>query len=151
MSFYLIPADFVFIWLSRLSLAAKSGLWRILLKSWDGGVCYTMWCRERKNCWTRMTKGYIGFDPTADSLGVGNLVQVMLLLHFQQCGHKPIALVGGATGMVGDPSGKSQRREFTQRRNTCSQPGLSESTTGKISGFQLWRTIRWNSQQLRLV
>jgi tyrosyl-tRNA synthetase len=58
------------------------------------------------------TKGYIGFDPTADSLGVGNLVQVMTLLHFQQAGHKPIALVGGATGMVGDPSGKSQERNL---------------------------------------
>ncbi|MCS6933748.1 MAG: tyrosine--tRNA ligase [Chitinophagales bacterium] len=57
-------------------------------------------------------KGYIGFDPTSDSLGVGNLVQVMTLLHFQQCGHKPIALVGGATGMVGDPSGKSHERSM---------------------------------------
>ncbi len=56
--------------------------------------------------------GYIGFDPTADSLGVGNLVQVMMLLHFQQCGHKPIALIGGATGMVGDPSGKSEERNL---------------------------------------
>lgn len=56
--------------------------------------------------------GYIGFDPTADSLGVGNLVQVMTLLHFQQAGHKPIALVGGATGMVGDPSGKSAERNL---------------------------------------
>lgn len=59
-----------------------------------------------------MVRGYIGFDPTADSLGVGNLVQVMTLLHFQQAGHKPIALVGGATGMVGDPSGKSQERNL---------------------------------------
>nr|MBK9653497.1 tyrosine--tRNA ligase [Bacteroidota bacterium] len=59
-----------------------------------------------------MTTGYIGFDPTADSLGVGNLVQVMTLLHFQRCGHKPIALVGGATGMVGDPSGKSAERNL---------------------------------------
>jgi hypothetical protein len=49
--------------------------------------------------------GYIGFDPTADSLHVGHLVQVMTLTHFQRCGHKPVALVGGATGMVGDPSG----------------------------------------------
>ena len=56
--------------------------------------------------------GYIGFDPTSDSLGVGNLVQIMTLLHFQQCGHKPIALVGGATGMVGDPSGKSAERNL---------------------------------------
>ncbi|MBC7476189.1 MAG: tyrosine--tRNA ligase [Candidatus Sericytochromatia bacterium] len=59
-----------------------------------------------------MTRGYIGFDPTADSLGVGNLVQVMSLLHFQKAGHKPIALVGGATGMVGDPSGKSAERNL---------------------------------------
>src|ERR1019366_247491 len=56
--------------------------------------------------------GYIGFDPTADSLGVGNLVQIMTLVHFQKAGHKPIALVGGATGMVGDPSGKSQERNL---------------------------------------
>jgi tyrosyl-tRNA synthetase len=59
-----------------------------------------------------MVKGYIGFDPTADSLGVGNLVQVMTLMHFQKAGHKPIALVGGATGMVGDPSGKSAERNL---------------------------------------
>ena len=57
-------------------------------------------------------KGYIGFDPTSDSLGVGNLVQVMILLHFQRCGHQPVALVGGATGMVGDPSGKSAERNL---------------------------------------
>jgi tyrosyl-tRNA synthetase len=59
-----------------------------------------------------MASGYIGFDPTADSLGVGNLVQVMTLRHFQRCGHKPVALVGGATGMVGDPSGKSAERNL---------------------------------------
>jgi tyrosyl-tRNA synthetase len=59
-----------------------------------------------------MVKGYIGFDPTADSLGVGNMAQVMTLLHFQKAGHKPIALVGGATGMVGDPSGKSDERNL---------------------------------------
>jgi tyrosyl-tRNA synthetase len=59
-----------------------------------------------------LTKGYIGFDPTADSLGVGNMVQVMTLVHFQRMGHKPIALVGGATGMVGDPSFKSTERNL---------------------------------------
>lgn len=59
-----------------------------------------------------MVKGYIGFDPTADSLGVGNLVQIMNLLHLQQAGHKPIALIGGATGMVGDPSGKNEERNL---------------------------------------
>ena len=56
--------------------------------------------------------GYIGFDPTADSLGIGNMVQVMTLMHFQRTGNKPIALVGGATGMVGDPSGKSAERNL---------------------------------------
>lgn len=61
---------------------------------------------------TEVVKGYIGFDPTSDSLGIGNMVQVMTLLHFQRCGHKPIALVGGATGMVGDPSGKSAERNL---------------------------------------
>lgn len=59
-----------------------------------------------------MISGYIGFDPTADSLHVGHLVQIMTLIHFQRAGHKPYALVGGATGMVGDPSGKSQERNL---------------------------------------
>ncbi len=58
------------------------------------------------------TLGYIGFDPTADSLHIGSLVPVMLLVHFQRAGHKPIALVGGATGMVGDPSGRSSERQL---------------------------------------
>ena len=59
-----------------------------------------------------MTTGYIGFDPTADSLHIGSLVPILLLVHFQKAGHKPIALVGGATGMVGDPSGKSEERNL---------------------------------------
>ncbi|MBI4930780.1 MAG: tyrosine--tRNA ligase [Bacteroidetes bacterium] len=60
--------------------------------------------------------GYIGFDPTADSLHVGSLAQIMTLLHFQKAGHKPIALVGGATGMVGDPSGKSEERNLLDEK-----------------------------------
>lgn len=59
-----------------------------------------------------MTSAYIGFDPTADSLHIGSLVQIMTLVHLQKSGHKPYALVGGATGMVGDPSGKSQERNL---------------------------------------
>ena len=59
-----------------------------------------------------MVTGYVGFDPTADSLHIGNLVPVMLLVHLQRAGHKPVALVGGATGMVGDPSGKSAERNL---------------------------------------
>ena len=71
-----------------------------------------------------LTAGYIGFDPTGDSLHVGHLTQIMTLIHFQRAGHKPVALVGGATGMVGDPSGKSAERnlldEATLRYNvTC--------------------------------
>ncbi|NNC45460.1 MAG: tyrosine--tRNA ligase [Winogradskyella sp.] len=59
-----------------------------------------------------MRSAYIGFDPTADSLHIGNLVPIMLLAHYQRCGHKPVALVGGATGMIGDPSGKSTERNL---------------------------------------
>ena len=68
-----------------------------------------------------MTSGYVGIDPTADSLHIGHLVGVMMLVHLQLSGHRPIALVGGATGMIGDPSGKSQERnlltEETLRKN----------------------------------
>lgn len=70
-----------------------------------------------------MTTAYIGFDPTADSLHIGSLVPILLLVHLQKAGHKPIALVGGATGMVGDPSGKSEERnllgEETLTRNVA--------------------------------
>ncbi|MNK28130.1 Tyrosine--tRNA ligase 1 [compost metagenome] len=59
-----------------------------------------------------LTKAYIGFDPTADSLHIGSLIQIKILAHFQQHGHQPIALVGGATGMIGDPSGKSAERNL---------------------------------------
>lgn len=68
-----------------------------------------------------MRSAYVGFDPTADSLHIGNLVPIMLLAHYQRCGHQPVALVGGATGMIGDPSGKSSERnlldEATLRHN----------------------------------
>jgi len=71
-----------------------------------------------------MVSGYIGFDPTADSLHVGSLAQIMTLIHFQRAGHKPFALVGGATGMVGDPSGKSQER------NLLSEDALQHNLNG---------------------
>ena len=70
-------------------------------------------CPGQKNLLNKeKTSGYIGFDPTADSLHIGHMVQVMLLVHFQRAGHTPIALVGGATGMIGDPSGKSEERNL---------------------------------------
>ena len=79
-----------------------------------------------------MRSAYVGFDPTADSLHIGNLVPIMLLAHFQRCGHKPYALVGGATGMIGDPSGKSNERnlldEKTLRHN-------QECVRGQLSHF----------------
>ena len=78
-----------------------------------------------------MVTGYLGIDPTADSLHIGHLCGVMILKHFQRCGHKPLALVGGATGMIGDPSGKSQERnlldEATLRHNQeCIKKQLSK-------------------------
>lgn len=78
-----------------------------------------------------MRSAYVGFDPTADSLHIGNLVPIMLLAHFQRAGHKPVALVGGATGMIGDPSGKSSERnlldEKTLRHNQeCVRAQLSQ-------------------------
>ncbi len=78
--------------------------WRGMLHDWTPGV-------EGK-LQSGMVSGYIGFDPTADSLHVGSLAQIMTLIHFQRAGHKPFVLVGGATGMVGDPSGKSQERNL---------------------------------------
>ena len=82
------------------------------------------------------TSGYIGFDPTADSLHIGHMVQVMLLMHFQRAGHTPIALVGGATGMIGDPSGKSEERnlldEASLRKN---QEGIKKQLA-KFLDFQ---------------
>ena len=71
-----------------------------------------------------MTTAYIGFDPTAASLHIGSLVQIMTLVHFQQAGHRPLALVGGATGMVGDPSGKSAER------NLLSEEELNRNLAG---------------------
>lgn len=78
-----------------------------------------------------MTTGYVGFDPTADSLHIGNLVPVMLLVHLQRAGHRPIALVGGATGMVGDPSGKSSERpmlseELLNHNLSCQEKQLRQ-------------------------
>lgn len=77
-----------------------------------------------------MTTAYIGFDPTADSLHIGSLVPILLLMHLQKAGHKPIALVGGATGMIGDPSGKSQERNLldndTLQKNIAGVKGQLE-------------------------
>lgn len=82
-----------------------------------------------------MTTGYIGFDPTADSLHVGSLVQIMILVHFQNAGHKPVALVGGATGMVGDPSGKSEERNLLQKEELMHNLECIKGQLGKFLNF----------------
>lgn len=91
------------------------------------------------------TVGYIGFDPTADSLHVGSLSQIMTLLHFQKAGHKPIALIGGATGMVGDPSGKSQER------NLLSEDLLNHNLTAIKNQLAKFLDFGSNSNSAELV
>jgi tyrosyl-tRNA synthetase len=79
-----------------------------------------------------MRSAYVGFDPTSDSLHIGNLVPIMLLAHFQRCGHQPIALVGGATGMIGDPSGKSAERNLLDEKTLRYN---QEAIKGQLSHF----------------
>lgn len=85
------------------------------------GMIHTIMPGAEEQLEKEMTTAYLGIDPTADSLHIGHLVGVMILKHLQMCGHRPIALIGGATGMIGDPSGKSQERnllnEQTLRHN----------------------------------
>ena len=76
------------------------------------GMVHDMMPGAEKQLSTEMTSAYIGFDPTATSLHIGNLATIMLLVHLQRSGHKPYALVGGATGMIGDPSFKNAERKL---------------------------------------
>ena len=89
---------------------------------------------EKQSC-----TGYIGFDPTADSLHIGSLVQILILMHFQKYGHKPIILIGGATGMIGDPSGKSNER------NLLSKEQLEKNIDGIYK--QLSRFLNFDSKK----
>jgi tyrosyl-tRNA synthetase len=82
-----------------------------------------------------VTTGYIGFDPTADSLHIGSLVPIILLKHLQKAGHKPIALVGGATGMVGDPSGKSDERNLLSENTLAYNMGRVKTQLEKFLDF----------------
>jgi tyrosyl-tRNA synthetase len=84
--------------------------------------------------------GYIGFDPTADSLHVGHLTQIMTLIHFQKAGHRPFALVGGATGMVGDPSGKSQERNLLNETELRHNQSCIEAQLKKFLDFNVGET-----------
>ncbi len=80
------------------------------------GMIHTVMPGAEDHLMESMRSAYVGFDPTADSLHIGNLVPIMLLAHYQRCGHRPVALVGGATGMIGDPSGKSSERNLLDEK-----------------------------------
>src|ERR1035438_7124215 len=82
-----------------------------------------------------MTSGYVGFDPTSDSLHIGNLVPIMMLKHLQLAGHKPIVLVGGATGMIGDPSGKSEERNLLSEEILRYNEGCIKVQLGKFLDY----------------
>ena len=92
-----------------------------------------------------ITSAYIGFDPTADSLHIGSLVQIILLMHFQQAGHKPIALVGGATGMIGDPSGKSTERNLLDEKTLNKN---IEGMKGQLAKFLDFSSTSKNAAEL---
>ena len=83
-----------------------------------------------------MRSAYVGFDPTADSLHIGNLVPIMLLAHYQRCGHRPIALVGGATGMIGDPSGKSAERNLLDEKTLRHNQECVKGQLGHFLDFE---------------
>ncbi|MGK0430677.1 MAG: tyrosyl-tRNA synthetase, partial [Psychroserpens sp.] len=111
---------------------------------WRGMIHDTMPGAE-EHLMETMRSAYVGFDPTADSLHIGNLVPIMLLAHYQRCGHKPYALVGGATGMIGDPSGKSSERnlldEKTLRHN-------QDAIKGQLAHFLDFESDVANSAEL---
>jgi tyrosyl-tRNA synthetase len=109
------------------------------------GMIHTVMPGAEDHLMESMRSAYVGFDPTADSLHIGNLVPIMLLAHYQRCGHKPVALVGGATGMIGDPSGKSNERnlldEKTLRHN-------QEAIKGQLAHFLDFESDAENAAEL---
>ncbi|WP_396602924.1 tyrosine--tRNA ligase [Algibacter sp. R77976] len=109
------------------------------------GMIHTVMPGAEEHLMESMRSAYVGFDPTADSLHIGNLVPIMLLAHYQRCGHKPVALVGGATGMIGDPSGKSNERnlldEKTLRHN-------QESIKAQLAHFLDFESDASNAAEL---
>jgi len=88
------------------------------------GMIHDMMPGTEEQLQKEMTSAYIGFDPTSDSLHIGSLVPIILLVHLEKAGHKPYALVGGATGMIGDPSGKSDER------NLLNEEALAKNVNG---------------------
>ncbi len=99
------------------------------------GMIHSMIPGTEEQLAKEMTTAYLGIDPTADSLHIGHLCGVMMLRHFQNCGHKPIALVGGATGMIGDPSGKSAERNLLDEKTLRHNQEAIKKQLGKFLDF----------------
>lgn len=100
------------------------------------GMIHTMMPGTDEQLKKEMTTAYLGIDPTADSLHIGHLCGVMMLRHFQRCGHKPIALVGGATGMIGDPSGKSAERNLLDEATLRHNQEAIKAQLGRFLDFE---------------
>ena len=100
------------------------------------GMIHTMMPGTEELLKKEMVTAYLGIDPTADSLHIGHLCGVMMLRHFQRCGHKPLALVGGATGMIGDPSGKSQERNLLDEDTLRHNQECIKNQLGKFLDFE---------------
>ena len=115
------------------------------------GMVHQMMPGTEEQLTKELTTAYLGIDPTADSLHIGHLCGVMMLRHFQRCGHKPLALVGGATGMIGDPSGKSQERnlltpEILEHNKACIKKQLAkflDFDTNLPNGAELVDNYEW--------
>lgn len=103
--------------------------------SWRGMI-HTMMPGTDEQLKKEMTTAYLGIDPTADSLHIGHLCGVMMLRHFQRCGHKPLALVGGATGMIGDPSGKSAERNLLDEKTLRHNQEAIKKQLSKFLDFE---------------
>lgn len=103
--------------------------------SWRGMI-HTMMPGTEEQLAKEMTTAYVGIDPTADSLHIGHLVGVMMLRHFQHAGHKPIALIGGATGMIGDPSGKSAERNLLNEESLRHNQNCIKAQLSKFLDFE---------------
>ena len=100
------------------------------------GMVHTMMPGTEELLEKEMVTAYLGIDPTADSLHIGHLCGVMMLRHFQRCGHKPLALVGGATGMIGDPSGKSQERNLLDEETLRHNQECIKKQLGRFLDFE---------------
>lgn len=100
------------------------------------GMIHTMMPGTEEQLAKEMTTAYVGIDPTADSLHIGHLVGVMMLRHFQRAGHKPIALIGGATGMIGDPSGKSAERNLLNEETLRHNQNCIKAQLAKFLDFE---------------